>query len=119
MPRLFSKYVAAAMLLVLIVSGSFALYSYLNEPTAKDHNYQQPKKVDRSRVSFSFAVFGDNKESVKTFGEIIDRINNSIIILAFAEGDLVLDGDSEQYRFVLKQADKLHNSLLNATGNSE
>jgi len=119
MPRLFSKYVAAAMLLVLIVSGSFALYSYLNEPTAKDRNYQQLKKVDRSRVSFSFAVFGDNKESVKTFGEIIDRINNSSMIFAFDDGDLVLDGDIEQYRFFLKQADKLHKPLLTAIGNHE
>ena len=119
MPRLFSKYVAAVVLLVLIMSGIFALYAYLNEPTARDRNYQQFEKVDRSRVTFSFAVFGDNKESVKTFGDIIDRLNNSNIILAFDDGDLVLDGDIEQYRFFLKQADKLHKPFLTAIGNHE
>jgi len=119
MPKLFSRYVAAAVLLFLIVSGIFALHAYLNEPTARDRNYQQFEKVDRSRVSFSFAVFGDNKESVKTFGDIIDRLNNSDIIFAFDDGDLVLDGDIEQYRFFLKQADRLHKPLLTAIGNHE
>ena len=119
MPRVFSKYVAAVVLLVLIVSGVFALTAYLNEPTAKDRNYQQFKKIDQSKNSFSFAVFGDNKESVKTFGAIIDKINGSDMAFAFDDGDLVLDGDIEQYRFFLQQAEKLHKPLLTAIGNHE
>jgi len=119
MRRVFSKYVAAVVLLVLIVSGVFALYAYLNEPTSRDRNFHQFEKVDRSQKSFSFAVFGDNKESVKTFGGMIDRLNKSNIAFAFDDGDLVLDGDIEQYRFFLKQADKLNKPLLTAIGNHE
>jgi len=119
MRRVFSKYVAAVVLLVLIVSGVFALYAYLNEPTSKDRNYNQLQKVDRSRNSFSFAAFGDNKESVKTFGHIVDLLNKSDVAFAFDDGDLVLDGDIEQYRFFLKQADRLHKPLLTAIGNHE
>jgi len=119
MRRVFSKYVAAVVLLILILSGVFALYAYLNEPTSKDRNYNQYQKVDRSQNSFTFAVFGDNKESVKTFGGIVDQLNRSNIAFAFDDGDLVLDGSIEQYQFFLKQADQLHKPLLTAIGNHE
>ncbi len=119
MSRVFNKYVAAAVLLVLLFATGVKIHSVMAGPPPRNWNYQNLERIKSPPGKFSFAVFGDNQNSVTVFNDLIDRLNHDDIAFAFDNGDLVCDGEVEKYRFFLRQVERLEKPLLTAMGNHE
>ena len=83
------------------------------------------KNRDKMRVPdpdhFSFAVFGDNKNSHSVFENLLRRVDDDPDIgFAMDIGDMVYDGEKEKYRYFLGQLHRhFHKPLLTAIGNHE
>jgi len=75
--------------------------------------------IDDLKTNFSFAVFGDNKNSARTFENLISKLNDDNILFAIDDGDLVYDGENEKFRFFLNQVKDLNKPLLTVFGNHE
>lgn len=71
--------------------------------------------------NFSFAVFGDNKNSHATFNMLLKQVNRDPdIAFAIDVGDLVFDGEKEKYRYFFNQVrGNFQLPLLTAIGNHE
>jgi len=93
-------------------------YSFFQEP-ATDWNYHQLQGIDKTKTSFSFIVFADNKNSITTFDNLIRRVNGENALFAVDVGDLVYDGEMEKFRFFLNQIEALKIPLLTVIGNHE
>jgi len=117
--KIFNKYAVIFFVLVLLFSGGIKIHSVLTEPKISDWNYHQLQKIDKSKNNFSFAVFGDNKNSAKTFENLITKLDNDNILFAIDDGDLVYDGENEKFRFFLNQIKDLDKPLLTVFGNHE
>ncbi len=117
--KIFNKYVVIFFILVFLFSSGIKTYSVLTEPKISDWNYCQLQKIDSTKNNFSFAVFGDNKNSVKTFNNLISKLNKDNILFAIDDGDLVYDGEKEKFRFFLNQINDLNKPLLTVFGNHE
>ncbi len=117
--QLFSKYVVIFFVLVLLFASGIKIHSYLTMPQTSDWNYHQLQKIDKSQNNFSFAVFGDNKNSAKTFENLIFKLNKDNVVFAVDDGDLVFDGEKEKFRFFLDQIKNLNKPLLTVFGNHE
>ncbi len=94
----------------------------LAKPPERDwlaKNLKQIKITDTE--NYSFAVFGDNKNSHLTFPRLLRKISKDHEIkFAMDIGDLVFDGEMEKYRYFFKQVKKnLTIPLLTAIGNHE
>jgi Calcineurin-like phosphoesterase len=70
---------------------------------------------------FSFAVFGDNKNSHSIFPELLRKVDQDHDIkFALDMGDLVFDGEMEKYRYFINQVrDNIKKPFLTAIGNHE
>ena len=117
--KIFNKYIVIFFVLILSFASGVKIHSLLTEPKISDWNYHQLQKIDKSKTNFSFAVFGDNKNSVKTFENLISKLNNDNILFAIDDGDLVYDGENEKFRFFLNQVKGLNKPLLTVFGNHE
>jgi len=117
--KIFNKYATIFFVLILLFASGIKIHFYLTEPKISDWNYHQLQKIDKSKTNFSFAVFGDNKNSVKTFENLILKLNNDDILFAIDDGDLVYDGENEKFRFFLNQIKHLNKPLLTVFGNHE
>jgi len=122
MKNFFNKHNIMAVAMIIIGLGIF-LYPWLFKmPVVQDLNYknlQQIKKTDNNGSNFSFAVFGDNKNSVFSFPKLIDRLNKENISFSAETGDLIdnmIDGNSE-YNIYLKQIAKIKKPFLVVPGN--
>ncbi|AKI98355.1 metallophosphoesterase [Kosmotoga pacifica] len=92
----------------------------IQNESIKDIICNSIKSIDPSANEFSFVVLGDNKNSVSTFGKIIDEINaNPDISFVINTGDLVFDGSLTKYNYFLKQIFKLHKPFLPVVGNHD
>ena len=70
--------------------------------------------------TFTFAVMGDNKNSISTFKKIIDSINTrKAIQFTMNTGDMVFDGNPIKYDFFLKQLKLFKNPMLPVPGNHD
>ncbi|NOY87333.1 MAG: metallophosphoesterase [Deltaproteobacteria bacterium] len=119
MKKYFNKYISYAVILILIFSVTIKLYSIFTFPEVNDWNYHEIKKIDKTNDTYSFAVFGDNKNSITTFDELINKLNHDDIIFAIDIGDLVEDGEKEKFRFFINQIKKADKPFLTAIGNHE
>jgi 3',5'-cyclic AMP phosphodiesterase CpdA len=117
--KIFHKYALVVSTFLLLLITGVKVHSVLTTPKVSDRNFHQLRKIDKSRVNFSFAVFGDNKNSVRTFNSLISRLNKEDILFAIDDGDLVFDGEREKFRFFLDQIKKLDKPLLTVLGNHE
>jgi hypothetical protein len=119
MKKVFNKYVAAVVLVVLLLATAVKISSAVAESPGQDWNAKSLKRIDRSRTSFSFAVFGDNQNSVSVFGNLINKVNADSTSFAIDNGDLVASGDIVKFRFFINQARRLRKPLLTNIGNHE
>jgi len=119
MKYMFSRYVAAVVVVILIATGALTLYAYLHRPNETDWNYKHVQQIDRERNDFTFDVFGDNKNSIGTFKELIRDVNGDRSSFAIDIGDLVLDGKMDKFAFFMGQARTFNKPLLTAIGNHE
>ena len=117
--KIFNKYILTFFILVLLFASGIKIHSTLTKPKVSDWNYHQLQIINNSKTNFSFVVFGDNKNSVKTFENLISKLNNENILFAIDDGDLVYDGDCEKFRFFLDQVSHLNKPLLTVFGNHE
>ncbi|NOZ68390.1 MAG: metallophosphoesterase [Deferribacteres bacterium] len=95
------------------------IYSLMTFPHISDWNYKQLRKIDHKSRAFSFAVFGDNKNSITTFDNLIRLLNSDDILFSVDIGDLVQDGEREKFRFFINQIRKSKKPLLTVIGNHE
>ncbi len=124
MKYFFNKHNNIALAMILIGIGIF-LYPWLFKmPKVQDLNYKNLQKIkiaDDGSSEFSFAVFGDNKNSVFSFPALIDKLNKEDIAFSAETGDLIdnmIDGNSE-YKIYLKQISKIKKPFLVVPGNHE
>lgn len=117
--KLFSRQVIVFFVLILLLASGIKIHSILTAPEISNWNYRQLQKIDKDQDDFSFAVFGDNKNSVKTFDTLISELNRDDIMFSVDDGDLVYDGEDEKFRFFLNQIKELNKPLLTVFGNHE
>ena len=89
MKRFFHRYVGFFAIAVLVFAISVKLYSIFTFPEISDWNFHQLQKINKNQTNFAFDVFGDNKNSVKTFENLIGKINDDNAAFAIDIGDLV------------------------------
>ena len=114
--------------LILIVTGAtpivYSLIVFPNPPNVRDWNYNCLEKIaveNNQPGAFSFAVFGDNKNSIRIFKKLIAKINDDDVAFSIETGDLIdnmFDGESE-YRTYVEQIKGLKKPLLVIPGNHE
>jgi len=83
-----------------MTAGGIKLHSEFSFPEVSDWNYHQLKRIRKTKNEFSFVVFGDNKNSVKTFEGLIEKVNRGDATFAIDVGDLVYGGDKGKFRFL-------------------
>jgi hypothetical protein len=119
MKHVFSRYVAAVAVLILVAAGVLTLYAYLHRPNETEWNYKHVQRISRTKNDFTFDVFGDNKNSASTFKELIGDVNRDGSSFAIDVGDLVFDGKMDKFAFFMDQARTFTKPLLAAIGNHE
>ncbi len=117
--KFFNKYLVFSLFVVLLFLISIKIYANLTFPQISDWNYHQLQKINNRQNNFSFAVFGDNKNSIKTFDNLISKLNQDNITFAIDDGDLVYDGEKEKFRFFINQIKKINPPFLTVFGNHE
>ncbi len=115
----FNKYIVIALLLILALAMAIKIHSAFSSVKVSNWNYDNLQQIDKHQKNFSFAVFGDNKNSVTTFNRLIDRVNQDDVSFAIDNGDLVYDGDIEKYQFFLRQIERFQKPLLTSLGNHD
>jgi hypothetical protein len=119
MKYVFNRYVAAIAVIILLATGVLSLYAYLHRPDEAEWNYKHVQRIDRGKSDFTFDAFGDNKNSVSTFKELIGDVNRDGSSFAIDVGDLVFDGKMDKFAFFMDQARTFTKPLLTAIGNHE
>jgi hypothetical protein len=117
--KIFNKIVFVVVLVVFLVAVVLKVYSSAAFPRVSNLNYRDLKKIDGKKEQFSFAVFGDNKNSIRTFEELMSKLNKEDALFAVDCGDLVYDGEEERFRFFINQIRHLDKPLLTVAGNHE
>ncbi len=117
---IFNKPFFSIVIILLAVVFIAKIYSLVTFPEVTDNNYKQLKNIDTTNTRFSFAVFGDNKNSHKVFETLIDSLNHDpSIAFAVDLGDLVYDGEKEKYRWFLEQIERCKAPFLTVVGNHD
>ncbi|NIA07681.1 MAG: metallophosphoesterase [Actinobacteria bacterium] len=116
---MFSKFFVCAALVLLLLAVAIKIHSVLSFPCISEWNYHQLGKIGKTQNEFSFVVFGDNKNSLTTFENLIGKVNEEDTLFAIDVGDLVYDGEKEKYRFFINQIMKLDKPLLTVLGNHD
>ena len=117
--KILNKYLLAISIIILIFVVGIKIHSELTFSHIEDWNYNQIEKIDKNITNFSFAVFGDNKNSITTFNNLIARVNSENISFSIDDGDLVFDGSEEKYMFFIKQIKNFHNPIITVVGNHD
>lgn len=115
----FDRWIIFSAIMLLLILGATKLYTWLNYPEIANWNYAQLERIDKTPKEFSFAVFGDNRNSGKVFDNLIAALNRGTALFAIDIGDMVDDGEKVRFNFFLKQLRDLHVPLLTAIGNHE
>jgi glyoxylase-like metal-dependent hydrolase (beta-lactamase superfamily II) len=105
--------------ILLIIALIIKIHAAVNVTNESNWNYRQIEKIDTTKNEFSFIVFGDNKNSIRTFEDMIARINEEDSLFAIGCGDFVYDGSKEKYNFVLKQLKKFDKPIVTVVGNHD
>jgi len=117
--KFFNKTLVAFVLLLTLFVIGVKIHSMFTYPRIHDWNYWQLKRFDHKMKNFSFTVFADNKNSIKTFNHLIEKVNNENCLFSIDIGDLVYDGEKEKFRFFINQIKKSKKPLLTVIGNHE
>ena len=110
---------------LIVIGLSVFLYPWLFKmPKVIAWNYTNLEKIEKQKTSsddFSFAVFGDNKNSVFAFPKLIEELNRQDIAFSAETGDLIdnmIDGNAE-YKIYMNQIKKIKKPFLTVPGNHE
>ena len=70
--------------------------------------------------AFSFAVFGDNRENLKIFSEVLDKLNHDPdITFAVNTGDMVMHGRKAEYERYIQLTKKCKVKIYPVMGNHD
>ena len=119
MGKVFSKYVVVVVILLLLFATGVKVHSGLAGSPGSEWNRRSLQRIDRSKNEFSFAVFGDNQNSIEVFNDLIKHVNREDVAFALDNGDLVFDGEMPKYRFFINQVKRLNKPLLTGIGNHD
>jgi len=119
MKKHFHRYIGYFAIVILVFATIIKLHSIFTFPDISDWNFHQLQKINKDQTDFSFDVFGDNKNSVKTFNNLIKKINTDNAAFAIDIGDLVYNGEKEKFRFFIDQISSFKKPLLTVLGNHE
>ncbi|MFQ6044523.1 MAG: metallophosphoesterase family protein [Candidatus Poribacteria bacterium] len=111
----------ALLVVIGALIGIHIWYRFRTLPE-RDWNYRNLENINPPNPErFSFAVFGDNKNSHAVFEGVLQRVSNEKgIAFAIDVGDMVYDGEKEKYRYFFKQVKRNCTvPLLLAIGNHE
>ncbi len=117
--KIFSKLIFYIIIALMVFATTIKVSEISSEPKVRDYNYINLQKIDKTKANFTFDVFADNKNSITTFNELIQRVNNDNSLFAVDDGDLVFEGDKEKFMFFLDQVENLKKPLLTVIGNHE
>ncbi|ACR79146.1 metallophosphoesterase family protein [Kosmotoga olearia] len=105
---------------LIAISAIKITMPFIQSESVKNVVYNSVNKIKTHSGNFSFAVLGDNKNSISTFGKIIEQINtNPEITFVVNTGDMVFDGSVTKYNFFLKQLSKLQKPFIPVPGNHD
>lgn len=88
MKRLYNRKILFIAISLLIITIGIKIHSAITFPQITDWNYRQLQKIDKKAKNFSFAVFGDNKNSITTFENLINAVNLDDVMFSIDIGDL-------------------------------
>ncbi len=118
--RIFGKHIVLIVTVLVIITSFVKIYSVVTFPKIQRWNWENLRKIDKNRETFSFIVLGDNKNSITTFNRMIRKINRERdILFVIDDGDLVFDGEREKFRFFIHQIKHLRVPILTVVGNHE
>jgi hypothetical protein len=117
--KFFNKYVIIFLIIVLLLATGVKVHNALAAPPGSGWNARNLRRIDRSESSFSFAVFGDNQNSIGVFNDLIKHVNREDVAFSLDNGDLVFDGERPKYRFFINQVKGLDRPLLTNIGNHD
>lgn len=119
MRRVYNKKLLFIAIFLLLITIGIKLHSDFIFPYITYWNYKQLQGIDKKTKKISFAVFGDNKNSITIFENLINAVNMDDVMFSIDIGDIVQDGEREKYRFFINQIKKFQKPLLTAIGNHE
>jgi hypothetical protein len=82
-------------------------------------NSKQMAKIPEPGDKFSFAVLGDNKNSIKTFDILKKSLDREDVLFSIDVGDLAFDGEEVKFRLFANQVLGLKAPMLTALGNHD
>ena len=115
-----SKKYWGLILVLILVYGVFSYYYVVNvENQDSNWNYQELQKISKNESNFSFAVYGDNRDSAEKFPHLIQNVNGKDILFSIDNGDLTSSGTSRQFGYFLLQIKNLKSPVLTSIGNHD
>ncbi len=116
---LIKRYIApltAIIILIWVIGSDYCFPSGMG-----NHNQMQIDKIHSLPPSdhFNFAVMGDNKNSFKTFDQILKDLDTQDYTFAIDVGDLVFDGEKVKYQIFYHMIEKVKTPFLVAIGNHD
>lgn len=104
------------VLWILFFGFSDSSFALSKAPDITSETVTLPPTVD----SFSFVVFGDNRDGDKIFMDLIKKVNQEKgVAFAVNTGDFVSHGWENEYRNYLKMSGKLKVKLYHVPGNHD
>ena len=104
-------------LLVFILIGS--IFLFISECSETHLNQNEVEKIDKHKTEFTFAVYGDSRNSSGRFEEMLKDINNKNVLFSVHDGDMVWAGSYDEFRKYLKQIEISNVPVLTVIGNHE
>jgi hypothetical protein len=101
------------------VTATFFLDHGTTTTTPSYFNQQQLAKISKSSTSYSFVVYGDNRDSKGRFNKMLLDINKKNVIFSMANGDLVSTGSKTELYDFIKQTRISKIPTLTVIGNHE
>lgn len=125
-----NKFIKLGVCIVFVIILFIAWYAYMLKtmPVVSNKNITTLKILrtkenqhsqGNNSSSFSFDVFGDNRDSIFVFNQLIKQVNNDNSTFAIDIGDLVTFDDKLQWRYFFKQISQFKKPILFVQGNHE
>lgn len=119
------RWIVIITILILIALG--ILYNYMDVENKSSNiysvkkglNQQQIAKINKSQTNFTFAVYGDSRNSSGIFKKIITNINSHNASFSINLGDMVWQGSDKEFKMALNDLNLIKSPVMSVLGNHE